>query len=166
MKTEAELNASIGKVGKADPPERAKLQFSLWPVPNTNVNPLTVIPLTPDAEGVVSVDFSFTNTFAAAAEKIDFWIEVCEACVFVKEPPNFDKPPGTMETVRHRLLLGILNPGTTFEKTTILVKPKESLNQFQIAFRYSCETCGAMSPAQAVRILLLPSPRPFMRTFQ
>lgn len=156
-KTTGDLNSAIAKVGKPDPPERARLRFSLRGDGNVDVakSPLVAYALKPDTAGVFSVDFTFQNVSQATASKIDFWISICTDCIYSAEPSNFEKPSGMNEHMRHRFLPGILNPGVTIETTTILVKPIKPLPWFDIAFKYSCETCGSISDPQTARILAL-----------
>jgi hypothetical protein len=154
-KTETDLNAAISKVGKPDPPEQPKLQFSLWG--DGKIFPLTTFALRPDKDGVFSVDFNFANIAHVAASKIDFWVYVCDTCVFGKEPSGFDKPSGLDEHARHRLIPGFINAGAFFEKQTIAIKTTMPVPWFDLAFRYSCESCGGVSEGQTVRILALPA---------
>jgi hypothetical protein len=155
-KTESDLGTAISKVNKPDPPERARLQFSLWGDGKLANFPLTTYAMKPDKDGVFDVEFYFNNPTGTAASKIDFWAQVCQACSYAKEPTGFDRPSGLDEHVRHRVLPGFINPGTSFEKNAIAVKMDKPLPYFEISFRYSCETCGPISEFQTVRIIVLP----------
>jgi hypothetical protein len=155
-KTQAELDASIGKVGKPDPPIPAKLTFTLWDLTATVDNPVLSKTVDPDKDGAFPVEFALINGSESTADTIDIWVEVCDLCSFVKEPVGFEHPAGGDDHIRHRMI-GSLNPGVTFEKITILVK-SSAPNPFQIAFRYSCKTCGGkMSPTQFAVITQGPS---------
>ena len=77
---------------------------------------------------------------------------VNNGCSFAKEPAGFEKVAGSDDRVRHRIV-SLLNPGVSFEKTTIVVKSAPTDGYFQIAFRYSCKTCGGkIAPNQNVTI--------------
>jgi hypothetical protein len=128
--TTNDLSKKISKVNKPDPPERPKLKFSLW---GGDGKPYVAYAIKPDKEGTFAADVYFTNVAQAAASKIDVWIYICDDCIFVKEPSGFDKPNGMEETERHRLIMH-LNPGTSFEKTTLHVKLKKPVPWFDIAF--------------------------------
>jgi hypothetical protein len=156
-KTANDLSSEISKVNKLEPPERPVLQFTLWGDGKSASLPLTVYPLKANKDGTFGVDFSFTNTSEALASKVDFWVQVCDGCTYSKETPGFDRPAGLEEHVRHRFLPGIVNPGTSFEKTTVFVKTVRSLPWFDVEFRYTCETCGKVSDNQVMRILVLQS---------
>lgn len=155
-----DLGSEISKVGKPDPPERPRLRFSLWG-DNGNVDiiksPLLVQPIRPNKDGVFDVDFAFSNVSGAQASKIDLWVYVCSECTFAKEPSGFDKPSGIDEHVRHHLYPGYLNAGVSMEKTSVTIKTARSLTYFDIGFRYSCETCGAMSELQTLKLLVTPA---------
>ncbi len=98
-KTETNLNASIGKVGKPDPPERPKITFSL--LKNGNLSdsefPLLALTQSPNSDNVFSIDFLARNTSNAPAENTELWIELCQECSFNKEPANFERVPGSPE---------------------------------------------------------------------
>jgi len=134
------LNAGLGKVGKPEPPVPAKLIFSLWDVTASADKPVLSKTVQPDDDGSFPVEFTFTNASESTADSIDIWVEVCGLCTFAKEPVGFEHPAGASDQTRHRVI-GTLNPGVSFEKETILVKSSVP-NPFQIAFRYSCKTCG------------------------
>lgn len=141
------LNAGLGKVGKPEPAEPAKLTFSLWDTTASADKPVLSKIVQPDKDGNFPVEFSFLNGSESTAEAIDIWIRVCDECSFSKEPDGFEKPAGIDEHLRHRVI-GSLNPSVNFEKMTILVK-SPLLGHFQIGFKYACKTCGGkMSPLQ------------------
>jgi len=108
-----------------------------------------------DADRVFTMDFTSTDTTDKAAEKGDIWVEICGSCVFAKEPKGFDKPIGIAETARHKTF-GILNAGVSLEKMTIDVKPPKGVPSFEIAWSYSCETCGKKGDSQKFTINILP----------
>jgi hypothetical protein len=152
-----DINSAIEKVGKPAPPELAQLKFSLFgDGKHLSVDsPLIVYPLKPDNDGVFTVGFIFTNTSGVTASQIDFWVYICDSCVFAKEPDGFDKPPGSDEHARHRIVQSI-NPGASFQKSTFLLKTSSAMPWFDMGFRYSCQTCGPMrKDIQTVRILVL-----------
>lgn len=156
-KSESDLTASISKVGTARP-NYAQLQFSLFAT-TTDQMPLLTESLDSGENGTLTVDFVVTNTSDSAATSGDLWVQICDECVFVKEPQGFDKPAGTTETIRHKSFPG-LNPGVTLEKMTIDFKMMKRFNSVDVSFRYSCATCGKLKTAQTAKILVLP---PFSR---
>ena len=153
-KTEDSLNASIGKVGKPDPPELAKLQFSLWP--GDRADPLLLVDSVPDDAGILHVDFTFRNISMTAAKAIDIWVELCVDCAYNKEPDGFDRPSGLDERTRHRFVQQI-NPGVSFAKTAVEVKSTKAFDNYQFGFRYSCETCGNSTAKQRLVTVYVPN---------
>ena len=139
-RTETDLSSSIGKVGKAEPPEPAILVFSLWDSGVSLDSPALQAFLQPDEAGNFIVDFTVGNSGPNTAKNVDIWVQVCDVCSFAKEPNGFEHPAGTDGHIRHRRI-GDLNPGVNFEKMTILVKTPR-IPSFQVAFRSTCETCG------------------------
>ena len=115
-------------------------------------NPVLTETVQPDTNGDFPVDFGIMNGSPSTAEAIDFWIAICDQCSFAKEPVGFEKASGADDHIRHKTIES-LNPGVSFEKTTILVKSLATGGFFQIAFRYSCKTCGGkMSQTQVATI--------------
>jgi hypothetical protein len=145
-KTETNLNASIGKVGKPDPPERPKITFTLLKNGNLPESefPLLVLAQSPNSDNVFSIDFLARNTSNAPAENAELWIEVCQECSFNKEPTNFERAPGAPETERHRQW-ALLNAGVATGTMTIEVKLKGNFQRFPITFAYACKGCDAPS---------------------
>jgi hypothetical protein len=157
QKTSDRLDASIGKVGKPDPPIPAKLVFSLWDAKSTSDNPTLKTAIQPDKDGSYPVDFTFINDSSTTAETIDFWIQICDQCSFEKEPEGFEKLAGSDEHVRHRMAQSV-NPGVALQKMTVAVKPPVGATGFDVAFRYSCKTCaGKVTGNQIARVTLLPA---------
>jgi hypothetical protein len=146
-KTKTALGAAIAKVGKPDPPEQAKPQFSLWGNGQVDVKTsLLFWSLNPDKDGVFSVDWNFVITSGVPASVIDYWIYVCEDYSFSKEPTGFDRfdrPAGLDEHARHRNVPGTLHPVSTF----------------QICFNYSCGNRGHLKDVQKATIIVLPQYR-------
>jgi hypothetical protein len=157
-KTETDLNASIGKVGKPDPPIPPHLIFGLWSVTAPMGQPLLETPLRPNADGVFAIEFSVGNVPpTSVARSVDVWIDICEECSFAKEPEGFDRPPGMLDQTRHTMI-GFLNPGAAFGKKTIEVKPLKRFSSFIIQMRYACDVCGRPDGQKASIIVLPPLP--------
>lgn len=159
-KSEKSITSGLAKVGKPEPPELAKVQFSLFPE-ESQINNLPILArsINQDKDGNIPVDVTFTNVSSTSADLVEIWITVCSICSFAVEPTGFDKPKGSDERMRHRQLPGLLNPGVTFEKTTIVVKPPLAMSPpytFELSFTYSCKTCGKQLPKQSVRVSVLP----------
>jgi hypothetical protein len=154
-KSESELTGSIGKVSV--PPIRyAQLQFSFYSSSTQNM-PVLVEGVKPGKDGDFTLDFFVTNIAdEVTAKSGEIWIVICDECVFAKEPEGFDKPAGSNEATRHKLF-GSLNPGVTLAKMTIEVKLNLRSQAFQVAFKYSCETCGKMKDWQKLTVQVLPT---------
>lgn len=143
-----DLSASISEV-KPPPAKVAALRVNFWDYSSS------IISMHGGADGVFTLDFTATNTSEVVANGGDMWIEVCQGCLFAEEPTGFDKPNGSAETVRHRTF-GILNPGVSLAKMTIQVKPSKQFQSFEVAWRYSCGTCGKMGDPQKFTVSILP----------
>jgi len=150
-----DINTSIGKVGKPDPPPTAALQFSIWDSSVTEGHPLLVKTVQQDASGYFPVDFSFINVSETNAEAIDFWVQVCELCSFVADPAGFDNPSGSDVHVRHRSIQQ-LNPGVSFEKSTVLVKAP-SLDSFRSPFDIPVKRAEPKKGSQIITVYPLQS---------
>lgn len=156
-KATGDINTSIGKVGKPDPPIPAKLLFTLWRTTGTTNEAKLSETAQPDSEGNFAVDFTIMNVSDTTAEAIDIWIQICDVCSFAKEPAGFEKVPGALDQVRHRMLSS-LNPGVSFEKTTIIVNAS-TVNAFQIALHYSCKTCGGQVTGNQIATITKGAPQ-------
>jgi hypothetical protein len=139
-KTETDLNTSIGKVGKPEPPVPAKLVFSLWDIAASADHPVLLKAVHPDKDGNFPIEFSFINASESTADQIDVWVDLCNSCSFVKDPDGFEHPTGIDDHVRHRSF-GSLNPDVVFQKITMIVKAPVS-SSFQVGFRYTCKNCA------------------------
>ena len=157
QKTSDRLDTSIGKVGKPDPPPPATLIITLWDTNASAENPVLRQTVQLDGDGNYPVDFTIINSSQSAADSVDFWIQLCRTCSFAKEPDGFEKPPGSDELTRHRQI-NLLNTGVNMGKISILVKSMATDGFFQVAFHYSCKTCGGkISPNQIVTIMEAPA---------
>lgn len=151
-KSTLDITTRLSKVGKPDPPERAVITFTLWPDDPSKPFPLLSKTVEPDKDGIFAVDVSFTNTSNTPANNMDIWVQVCDDCEFSEEPNGFEKPKGIDEHVRHKNI-PLLNPGTSFEKTTLKIKPKKAFAGFVVVFRNSCQACGKPTDNQTLTIL-------------
>lgn len=144
--SEIDINKSISHVGKPEPAELASLVATLWFDGMTdNQFPVRSHTVSANSDGVFPVELAFRNIADnVAATNADIWISVCDACSFASEPPGFDRPGGTSETVRHRMIQ-LLNPQTTMEKATIMVRAKRLAPEFVVGFKYACQTCSKES---------------------
>lgn len=141
--TESDLDKSIGKVGKPDPPERPNFTFSLWKDDLTaDKYPLLSESLTPEPDGNFKVRFAIRNDSSVVAQGIEEWIQICDRCVFAKEPSGFDKPEGSNDRTRHRIIPTVNAGVTVIEGNEFEVKPPLPGNRFSMIFRVTCSTCG------------------------
>ena len=150
------LNESIGKVGKPVSPEAARVLFSLWKDNVSDGVPELTRTVSQGSDGNFSVDFSFTDVSTTTAESLDVWILIGEVCSYVKEPTGFENPSGTIPQQRH-ITIPLLNPGTSFQKTTLLLKCSLSPPfKMAVGFKYSCKTCGKMGEVQKAQVTVVP----------
>ena len=154
-KTEKNLDASIGKVGKPDPPIPPKISFTLWADTATVDHPVQASSLSPDSDGVFTVEFTAGNYSPTTAHSVDIWIDICTECSYAKEPDSFDRPAGMRDQTRHRMI-PLMNRGTSIGKMAIQLKVSKPLAWFQVDMRYSCESCEGMSAPQVATITILP----------
>lgn len=158
-KSQADLTDSINKM-KPIPPEAAKLQLSIFPAKgNTAPLPILTGSVEKAKDDTYSVDLLFTNASATAAENLDTWFEICQACSFGSEPAEMDRPAGSDEHVRHRLV-PLLNPGAQLATKLSLKSTLPPPFQFDVGFRYACKACGVegTKATQKVTLLALPTP--------
>jgi hypothetical protein len=142
VRTSEQLNASIGKVGKPDPPPLAKVGFSLWDPTYSPDKPILQQTVSPDKDGNYPIDFVITNVSDVSAESIDVWLSLCDLCSFAIEPKGFEHVGGEGERERHKTYPMILNAGVSMQEH-VLIKFNESANAgFRVTLRYSCKTCG------------------------
>lgn len=140
------INANIGKVGKPEPPEPAKLQFSLWKEGMLETEyPLMEATTNQKPDGSFQIQFMIKNISHVQAETVELWVVVCDLCAYAKEPEGFDNPPGNPKTVRHRMIAG-LNPGTSVANTLdIKFLPAISgITKIGLGFKSTCKNCGAI----------------------
>ncbi len=155
-KTENNLNGSISKVGTV-PPRYAQLKFTLW-VDTEAAFPLLEQGLSPDKDGVFTVDFSVKNISDVAVEEGELWLILCDQCKYAAEPQGFNKQENMPDTMRLKTF-NLLNPGVSLTKMTVKVKVDTPLhfNSFQLGLRFSCKTCGKTSGVQSATINVMPS---------
>ncbi|MGD0180763.1 MAG: hypothetical protein ABSC15_13190 [Terriglobales bacterium] len=153
----ASITRSLGNIGKSEPMEIAHIQFSLWREDVTSLEiPLLKDSIQEKTDGSIPINFVFINTSTVAANSLEVWMQICGVCSFVSEAPGFDRLPGMDEQTRHRVI-GDMNPGTTFSKTGVSIKAPAAFNPLEIAFRYSCKTCGKIGEDQKIFISRLPA---------
>jgi hypothetical protein len=155
QQTSSALNSSIGKVGKPEPPELAKLQFSLWKAGLLESQyPLKQVNVDQQLDGSVQVQFAVRNVSHVQAEAIDIWVFICQACSFAKEPEGFDNPKPNQTTVRHRVIPE-LNPGVAVGDNILNIKVNQPGLPFTtIAFGSTCKNCGAFERTDRYVIVL------------
>lgn len=141
-KATGDIDTHLGNVGKPDPPEKPKFQFSLWKDDlNNSAYPLEEETVIPNSDGSVPITFAVRNTSGAKAEGIDVWVNICMSCSFATEPKGFDKPQGLSNLMRHRIIGGI-NPGVTVvEGNEITIKVPPPPVRVALDFRVTCNTC-------------------------
>jgi hypothetical protein len=141
-KATGDINTHLGQVGKPDPPEKPKFQFSLWQDSLKDSDyPLGDETVIPDSDGNVPIVFAVRNTSSVAAEGIEVWVNICLSCSFANEPKGFDRPQGLSNLMRHRIIQGI-NPGVTvIEGNNITLKVPPPPARVALDFRVTCTTC-------------------------
>ena len=138
VKSENDLSTSIGKVGKPEPPELAKIEFHLL---DDKDSPTDNPTLHMESDGTYAVNFLVTNDSNVQAESIDVWVHICGLCSFAKEPAGFEHPAGEMPDTRH-VFIGSLNAGVSYKKLTINFNTTALTPNVGIAFSESCKNCG------------------------
>ena len=141
-KTTTDLDRSIGKVGKPEPPESAKLQFSLWKDKMLETDfPLTSERIKPDKDGSYQIQFIIINASSVKAEGVEMWVTICNPCSYTKEPEGFDRPNGIDEHVRHKHLRD-LPPGAAVFDNIINVNTNHApIGPIAIHFTSTCDNC-------------------------
>jgi hypothetical protein len=156
-KATGDIDTHLGKVGKPDPTPPATLEVTLWDASASAENQILNLTIQPNSDGNYSVDFTIINSGQSAAETVDVWIQVCRACSFVKQPDGFAKTAGSDDTITH-MQFNLLNPGVNISKQTMLVKSLSTDGFFQIAFHYSCKTCGGKISANQIATVVMGAP--------
>jgi hypothetical protein len=157
-----DIDSNIKSVGKPEPPELAKLEFSLpkdgmleaeYPIKETTVDLHN--------DGTFQVRFLIKNISHVQAETVEYWVFICDLCSYAKEPAGFDNPSGNPKTVRHRMIAG-LNPGVTFSENVLDLKldratlPPRNLYNLELSFRSTCKNCGALGKPSTLILHLNP----------
>jgi hypothetical protein len=158
------ISTGLGKVGKPEPPELPKLQFSLWKDDiQVAETPILTETVQQEDDGTIPVEFFFTNISNVAADSVDMWVHICTTCSFAKEPEGFDKPAGINEQTRHRIFASI-NPGVSFQKSLVAFTsptPPTGGKTFRVgmSFSYSCKNCGGRKDSSDLMISVIPPVR-------
>jgi hypothetical protein len=140
-KSTSSLSESIGKVGKPEPPQLAKLRFTLWTdATNSEQFPLVTETTLQVHEGSVAVEFTIQNIADVSAEDGELWIRICGDCRFAKEPEGFNHFKGAPEQDRHKAFQRML-PGIALEKMTAEIVPPPIGNRFEVDLFYGCKNC-------------------------
>ncbi len=150
------FSSGLKGVGKPDPPELAKLQFTFMddsglpePIQSTTVSQAS--------DGSYPLIFAVRNTSAVQAEGVDVWVHICDQCSFAGEPAGFEHPKGSNEHQRHKFV-GSINPGAAFDVSEVKINAPSSAVQIHVGFYSSCKNCGKIQPM--VDYVLIPSPSP------
>jgi hypothetical protein len=107
-------------------------------------------------DGVFSAELLAQNVTDVAAEKGDVWIQICDECLWVDEPIGFDRPSGTIESMRHESFQN-LNSGTMLPKIALHFKALKKFQKITLVAKYSCSSCGKMANPQLLTIDVLPN---------
>jgi hypothetical protein len=159
-KSTTELSSDLGKVGKPDPPELAKLRFTLFRDDLlVQMEPLKEDTIRKDGDGSIQIPFTMRNISNVSADSIDIWVYICNTCEFAKEPDGFDKPEGLVKNARHRLISS-LNAGVAMQKTSIAVKYDGPEKRVGIAFASSCKNCGPVQRTEDYLVDITPPTAP------
>ncbi len=160
-KTKTDLDSSIGKVGKPEPPELAKLRVSLWKEGQDQTSePVESETVQRNADGSVTVQFVIRDISSTGADDIDLWVLICADCTYSKEPEGFEKVIGNKEQERHIHIPGTLNPGVAFKVLSVTFKSDLKFTQYPIGFSYSCKNCGKIEPTKRFIMNVEPSLMP------
>jgi hypothetical protein len=158
------ISTGLGKVGKPEPPELPRLEFSLW---KDNIQeaefPILTAIVQQEDDGTIPVEYFFRNSSSVSADSVEVWVHICSLCSFAKEPDGFEKPAGINEQSRHRVLSSF-NPGVSFQKSEVAFKfnsptPIIKMQVFKvgISFSYSCKNCGGAKTTRDFMLSVIPS---------
>ncbi|MGD0295043.1 MAG: hypothetical protein ABSB30_14440 [Terracidiphilus sp.] len=160
-KTKTDLDSSIGKVGKPEPPELAKLQVSLWKEgQDFSSDPVLSESIPRNSDGSITVQFSVRNISSTIAEEIDVWVILCTRCTYSKDPEGFQKIVGNAEQERAIHISGVLNPGVAYKVFSVTFRSDIPSQQYAIGFRTSCKNCGKIAPITKAMVYVEPSLTP------
>jgi hypothetical protein len=145
-KATGDIKTNLGKVGKPDPPEPAKLRVSLWKDGQGKAQePVESETVQQNPDGTVTAQFLVRNISNTGAQESDLWVMLCDSCTFAKEPDGFEKPAGTPEKERH-IHMSPLNPGVAFKVLSVTFKSEPTFPKYAMGFLLSCGNCGKMDP--------------------
>jgi hypothetical protein len=153
-KATGDLNTSLGKVGKPDPPELAKLQFSFVSLDATT-EPIETLAVQQAPDGTISFPFIVRNISNVQAEGVDIWVNICKVCTYAEEPADFEHVKGAREWERHRVIPAI-NAGVGFGIMTIKLKAPLGFPSIGTSFVGSCKNCGPLMRTKDYLLLVSP----------
>jgi len=134
------LGALEGQLEKAlTPAPKARLRTSFWMAGIMN-EPISEI-YVPVDENVVTVELLLLNQSDVNAKNGGFWLRICDACKYHKEPVGFQHPLGALEV--ERLLQFVdLPSGSASQKLTVEIEiPSDAHGKMVILTKYRCENC-------------------------
>jgi hypothetical protein len=69
-------------------------------------------------------------------------VRICTPCVYAKEPDGFSRLDGSPEQDRHKLIQGVISPGSFVAVTPLQIRIPSGSSKFAVGFSHVCETCG------------------------
>jgi hypothetical protein len=141
-KTSSALGMSISKVGKPDPPQLAKVQFSFTPV---MLKDWPIVQKTlPLNNGAVDISLTLMTT-NVMAKGLRVWLRLCTGCKYGKEPTGFQALADIEEPTERTLVVGDFLPRVAYSPTIkFSVIPPDITNRgFLVVLAYACENCSA-----------------------
>lgn len=88
----------------------------------------------------IKVDLMMLNTSQVNAENVTAWVFVCDDCTFAKEPPGFEKPNGSTESMRDISYLRIL-PASGMAVFPVEIEVPLTAKDIHLGVRVKCTTC-------------------------
>jgi hypothetical protein len=126
------------------PGPKATLPFTFVPFINPpfpqHAIPVTNVTLPVNEDGSVHVDFSVLNNTDVDALDGEVILQICDGCRFAKEPANFSKVKGQLETQRDMRFDRVFRASVLSPLSVDVIIPS-NLQLFAVGMQYRCRTC-------------------------
>lgn len=142
-KKAADLQADLETTRKALFSPKATLAFT-FAKPHNDA-PIIRTASFPVKDNVVHIDFAVENSTDVPAVDGHIILQICNACEFASEPPNFKKIHEGKDTERIRHFRQLL-PKTLYKDFNADVKVPASIDRMEFGISYRCVTCIVPEP--------------------
>lgn len=116
----------------------SKLGFGFY-TPDMNADPPSVTQGRA-VEGYVPVEISVFNHSAVTAVNGEIYLRICDGCKYAEEPQRSIRIEGAMEKERV-FQFGAIATRSRLEKFQVKIIPSDTMHTFEVALRYTCQTC-------------------------